>query len=132
MENRRIARCACGQLQAETEGDPTLVSVCHCHECQRRTGSPFGAGAWFERSRVRIYGTHKSYTRTVPEGRRCTNHFCPECGGPFSWEADGRPGMVAIAVGMFADRDFPPPNRSVYEERKHPWFTFTIELEHMD
>jgi hypothetical protein len=41
----RVASCSCGQLRAEVRGEPTGVSVCHCHACQRRTGSVFGAQA---------------------------------------------------------------------------------------
>ena len=41
----RIARCCCGSLRTEATGEPALVAACHCMECQRRTGSPFGAFA---------------------------------------------------------------------------------------
>jgi len=37
------------------------------------------------------------------------------------WEAEGVPGFVSVAVGMFADPAFPPPHVSVYEERQHSW-----------
>ena len=32
----RIAHCCCGSLQAEANGEPVLVHVCNCTECQRR------------------------------------------------------------------------------------------------
>ena len=32
---------------------------------------------------------------------------------------DGMPDFVAVAVGAFADPNFPPPRVSVYEERQH-------------
>jgi hypothetical protein len=31
------------------------------------------------------------------------------------------PGLVAIAVGTFADPTFPPPWVEVYESRRHAW-----------
>src|SRR5215471_7461464 len=45
----RMARCRCGALHAEVSGDPIRVIVCHCDECQRRTGSVFGVGAALSR-----------------------------------------------------------------------------------
>jgi hypothetical protein len=43
----RIARCCCGSLRVETTGEPVIVAACHCQECQRRTGAPFGVSGYF-------------------------------------------------------------------------------------
>jgi hypothetical protein len=131
MSTIRVAHCACGKLQARTEGEPEVVSICHCLACQRRSGSPFGAGAFFQSTRVHISGERKTFTRKVPAGRKVTNSFCPECGGCVFWEAEGRPGLVGVSVGMFGDPRFPAPSRSVYEARMHPWLAFNIELKHI-
>jgi len=45
MTTKRQAACSCGKLSAAAEGDPIRISICHCHACQRRTGSVFGAQA---------------------------------------------------------------------------------------
>ena len=39
----RTAHCCCGALRVQVFADPNAVGVCHCGECQRRTGSVFGA-----------------------------------------------------------------------------------------
>jgi hypothetical protein len=131
MNKIRVAHCACGQLRAQAEGEPEIVSICHCLDCQRRSGSPFGAGAFYKTERVRVSGERKTFTRTGSEGRKATNSFCPQCGGTLYWEAEGRPGVIGIAVGMFGDPGFPAPARSVYEERMHSWLAFKVELEHI-
>jgi hypothetical protein len=41
-----LRRCCCGALRAEVTGEPPRVGVCHCMECQRRTGSAFGVVAF--------------------------------------------------------------------------------------
>jgi hypothetical protein len=127
MTKTHIAHCACGDFRAEAEGEPTLVSMCHCLECQRRSGSPFGVGAWFERAHVRLSGAEKTFARFV-EDRKITNHFCPRCGSCLFWEADKRPGMIAISVGAFGDPDFSPPARSIYESSKHHWIAFGVDI----
>jgi hypothetical protein len=72
----RMAHCACRQLQVAADGDPLRVNVCHCTHCQRRTGSPFGLGAWYPKSAVCVRGETKTFMRPI-EDRTVTNHFCP-------------------------------------------------------
>jgi hypothetical protein len=55
----RIAQCSCGSLRAEANGEPVLVHVCNCTECQRRTGSPFLASSFFPKSEVHTHGPSK-------------------------------------------------------------------------
>jgi hypothetical protein len=55
MTNRRAA-CSCGQLHLAIEGEPVRISVCHCFECQRRTGSVLSNQARFPREQVTIAG----------------------------------------------------------------------------
>lgn len=76
----RNAACSCGKLRVETRGEPTRISMCHCLECQRRTGSAFGMQARFPDDAVTIEGTSRAFTRTADSGNRITFHFCPECG----------------------------------------------------
>ncbi len=117
----RIAQCSCGALRAEAEGDPAAVVACHCRECQRRTGSVFGLGAYYERDRVRLSGQSSVYVRDAQAGRKFRTHFCPACGTSLYWYTDRHPALVGIAVGAFCDPDFPAPARSVWERTKHPW-----------
>ena len=117
----RVASCSCGQLRLTCEGDPVRVSICHCLECQKRTGSVFGTQARFLRERVTIEGHATPWMRLGDSGQSAMFHFCPVCGSTVYWEFIEAPSFVAVAVGVFADPSFPPPNISVYEERRHPW-----------
>ena len=117
----RIAACACGQLRLSCRGEPQIVSVCHCLDCQRRTGSAFGVGAFYARDAVTIEGLAQTTRRLADSGRGLTFHFCPDCGGTVFWEPDFRPDSLAVAVGAFADPTFPKPDKAVFEERAHPW-----------
>ena len=59
----RTAHCCCGALRVEVSADPDAVVACHCGECQRRTGSVFGVGAYFKKEHVRAEGPSKIYVR---------------------------------------------------------------------
>ena len=117
----RVAACSCGQLTATLTGEPGRISICHCYACQRRTGSVFGAQARFPRETVSIAGKSTEFVRVGDSGGVARFHFCPTCGATVYYTIDGADDVVAIPVGVLADRDFPRPAFSVYEDRKHGW-----------
>jgi hypothetical protein len=120
MTTRRAA-CSCGQLELTCDGEPARISMCHCLACQRRTGAVFGNQAWFARQQISISGHATEFTRVSDSGRSVTFRFCPVCGSTVCWEAAGFPGLIAVAVGAFADPTFPAPKHSVWERRRHHW-----------
>jgi hypothetical protein len=117
----RIASCACGQLQVTCEGEPQKVSLCHCLDCQRRTGSTYGIAAFFQRSQANVQGRASTYERSSDSGFNVAFHFCPRCGSTVFWEPRRKPDAIAVAVGSFGDPSFPAPTQSVWSERRHPW-----------
>ena len=117
----RVASCSCGQLRLTCRGEPTRVSICHCLECQKRTGSVFASQARFPSECVTREGRSTEWTRHGESGGHAVFRFCPVCGATVYWEATGVPGSVSVAVGAFAEPGFPPPQVSVYEERQHAW-----------
>ena len=117
----REATCCCGGLKLECEGDPVRISMCHCMESQRRTGSVFGVQAWFPTEHVTLAGgVAKHFARRGDSGRLVTFHFCLQCGGTVFWQAEQRPEFTAVAVGAFADPTFASSRRSLFGRgRKH-------------
>src|SRR5438552_18243247 len=97
---QRFASCTCGRLRLSCQGAPRRVSMCHCLDCQRRTGSLFGIAAFFERSAVKLVDdTPKIFTRNSVLGKLVTFHFCPECGSTVFWEPERMPKLIGVAVG---------------------------------
>ena len=132
----RTASCRCGQLRATATGEPVRVSVCHCLNCQKRSGSAFAFQARWPSAQVTIEGESKSFVVTADSGNPATFHFCPECGSDVYYTIAGNPqfsDLIAIPVGAFADPNFPPPQYSVWEKRKHNWVEITGDhVEHFD
>ena len=127
----RVASCSCGQLKVTVSSEPVRVSVCHCLECQRRTGSVFGAQARFPRKGASLSGESSMFLRVGDEGSRASFNFCPNCGATVYYTVEGLEDSIAIPVGAFADPTFPAPNFSVYEERMHPWVRMPEGIDHM-
>ena len=126
----RLATCSCGQLSANCEGEPVRVSVCHCLACQKRSGSAFAAQARWPAAQVAIDGRAMRYVRISDSGNTATFHFCPDCGSTVYYQLDAVPYVVAVALGAFADPNFPAPKFSVYENRKHAWTGVSGDVEH--
>ena len=117
----RRAACSCGQLSLAIEGEPARVSMCHCLECQRRTGAVSSNQARFLREQITFVGQATAWTRSSASGNALTFRFCPVCGSTVYWEGESFPGLVAVAIGTFADPNFPAPAVSVWEETRHSW-----------
>jgi hypothetical protein len=126
MTTRRAA-CSCRQLHLAIAGEPSRVSMCHCRECQRRTGAVLSNQARFRREQITFAGASTAWTRTAESGNTLTFHFCPVCGSTVYWEGQGFPGLVAVAIGTFADQTFPAPTVSVWEGERHDWVTLPAE-----
>jgi hypothetical protein len=130
----RTASCRCGQLTATATGEPVRVSVCHCLDCKKRSGSAFAVQARWPAEQVAIEGRSKSWVNIADSGNRITFHFCPECGSDVHYEIDGKfDGLVAVPVGAFDDSYVLKPRFSVWEKRKHDWVEILGEgVEHLD
>ena len=48
--------CLCGDVTVKLAQQPVVVNICHCGNCQRRSGSPFGMAVWLAEPDVEIFG----------------------------------------------------------------------------
>ena len=120
------ASCRCGQLRVTVSGEPVRVSVCHCLDCKKRSGSAFASQARWPKAKAAIEGNSKTFIKIADSGNRATFHFCPECGSDVYYEIEARDDvsfndLIAVPVGAFDDPYFLSPSYSVWESRKHDW-----------
>ena len=129
----RTAECRCGAVKVACEGEPMRVSVCHCLNCQRRSGSAFAVQARWPEADVKISGETREWQAAGDSGGVGRFRFCPHCGATIAYTIDAMPGLVAVPVGAFADPQFTPlPEYSVYEGRMWPWVKIKGDMEHWD
>ena len=128
----RSATCHCGALVVECAGDPLKVSMCHCLDCQRRTGSAFSVAVFYDRNQVTIKGAPSTFERDSASGFPVTFHFCSRCGSNVFWEPARLPQLIGVALGAFADPDFPRPEQAVWMKDKHPWLALPADIRAFD
>jgi len=98
----RIASCGCGQLSAVCTGEPFRISVCHCLDCKKRSGSAFAAQARWNDADVEMRGAFREWSRLSDSGKRGTFRFCGTCGATVAYAIEAMPGVTAIPIGAFA------------------------------
>jgi hypothetical protein len=129
----RIAQCHCGDLRLVCDGEPRKISMCHCLDCQRRSGSAFSVAVFYSRAAVRSDGKDpERFQRASTSGYPVSFFFCPRCGSNVWWEPERMPGLVGVALGAFADPDFPAPVQSVWTKEMHRWVTLPEEVVRFD
>ena len=128
----RTASCACGQLSITVSGDPVFVAACSCIQCQKRTGSAFGLSSYFKDDQVMARaGKSRKASRIADSGLNIAGDFCPRCGSTVFWQGEFLPGHTGVAVGCFADPDFPEPTISVWNASKVHWVKFPETWKHV-
>nr|WP_082331704.1 GFA family protein [Vibrio nereis] len=125
----RTAECSCGQVKLICRGDPERTAICHCFECQKRTGSVFGVQARFDQSQISYSGDMNEYSRITESGNEVTYFFCPCCSTTMLMRLSALPNTLVVPVGVFNQQDLPIPSFSVYEERMHTWVKFDCQVE---
>ncbi|WP_109806747.1 GFA family protein [Sphingosinithalassobacter portus] len=129
----RRARCRCGAVVATCAGEPIRVSVCHCSDCKRRSGSAFAAQVRFPDDAVTIEGVTREWSCVGESGSRFTHRFCDCCGVAIAYRVDAMPGVTALPIGLFdGPGTLPIPEYSVFEGRKLDWVAITGPVAHFD
>jgi len=118
------ARCACGAIGIATDASAIFIILCHCLECQRRTGAPFGAGVYYPGPDIRISGDPGEYARGTESGGTMRNRFCARCGSTVWWTIDAHPELVGVALGTFATPVPNVPVHSLWERSRCSWVAF--------
>jgi len=122
----RKGSCFCGQITFVARGEPKQTVACSCTDCQRRSGTAFTNGLWFEKGNVSLSTTDFTRFRHHNDKARWIEHgFCQKCGTAFMWEAEAFPGLIALAGGSFVEPNFPlTPDYFVYKKSLPKWAYF--------
>ena len=93
------ARWSGGAVTLSLPEEPSRkVVACHCLDCQRRTGAPFGVGGYYPADVVTISGISKEFTHPAASGGKIHNYFCPQCGSTVYWKLSNFPAVIGVAV----------------------------------
>jgi hypothetical protein len=114
--------CLCGQVRYEVSGQPAMVAVCHCRNCQRQAGSAFSIIAGYPRDAVKISGTLTTYRdQGEDSGQPVLRQFCGRCGSPILSDVGAMPSLLFIKAGTLDDPSGLEPAIHIFCASKQPW-----------
>ena len=62
--------CLCGDVRYSASGEPVVTSICHCRDCQRRTGSAFVEVVAVPKEAFSVQGRLQTFSNTGDSGRK--------------------------------------------------------------
>lgn len=115
--------CNCGHARYRLIDRPMVVHCCHCHWCQRETGSGFAINALIESDRLRLLeGTTRAVVTPSESGASQTIVRCSRCMvAVWSHYAAAREKVSFLRVGTLDDPDRCPPDIHIFVASKQDW-----------
>ena len=115
--------CGCGAVRYRLNDGPFIVHNCHCHLCQRQTGTGSAVNAFIESDRLDLLsGELAERDFKTGSGKTQIVVRCAECGSPV-WSHYPRLGrkVAAVRVGTLDDPSATPPDVAIYVADKPEW-----------
>ncbi len=121
MSGQYEGGCHCGAVRYTCTKEPEVTFYCHCHDCQRTTGSPFSMELMIDRPSFEIHGPLESYVVTGDSGKPVTRCFCSACGSGIYLDCEADPEHIFLKVGSLDDASWVTPQAHIYTGAKQPW-----------
>lgn len=112
--------CLCGEVRFEVEGDFDHFFLCHCHRCQKDTGSAHGANLFSSTAKLKwLSGSDKVTSFTLPSTQH-SKSFCSKCGSALpNIQMDGK--LLVVPAGSLDTDVHITPNAHIFMASKANW-----------
>lgn len=114
--------CRCGEVRYTLALDALPpVYACHCHICQRWSGSAFSLQALVPEAALTVTGPVVVYERTT-EDRTSTQRVCATCHSRIYNTNTRRPGIAVVRAGTLDRSEELECRAHIYTATKQAWF----------
>lgn len=122
--------CTCRFVRYRMTGTPLFVHCCHCHWCQRETGSAFALNAMIEADRVRILqGAVEVIDTPSHSGKGQKISRCPKCHvAVWSNYAGAGDAIHFVRVGTLDEAGKLAPDVHIFTASKQPWVVLPPDI----
>jgi hypothetical protein len=113
--------CFCGAVRYRLNGAPLLVYACHCHDCQKRSGSAFTLTTVICAADLEVSGRLEVVRTASRAGREIDQSHCPVCLTRVMSRAVVAPDYASLRTGTFDDAGWAVPIAQLFVEDAVPW-----------
>jgi hypothetical protein len=115
--------CQCAENRYRVIGEPVWLTLCHCKECKRQSGSAFGMSLRVRKTDLEVSrGEARRWTRASDSGNPVICCFCGTCGTRL-WHEPALSGFVHVKPGTLDDPSKLAPRFEAWTKRKLGWLT---------
>ena len=127
--------CRCGKCIYISSTLPLSITLCHCVECRKASGSPFLSFGLFHNTALQWLSSHPN---TDPPIATTLSHVrvqgtpiavrgaCGECGSPLFMKYHCRPDATSVVMGIVDDGSvvgsMPKPKEHIFLKERAQWF----------
>lgn len=121
-------QCRCGACRYEIAADNLPpIYACHCHICQRATGSAFSVQALVPEDKLTVSGPIV-VREIVTEDRTSVQRFCGECHARVYNTNTARPGIAVIRGGTIDRSEELICRAHIFTAYKQAWVTLPDDV----
>lgn len=115
-----LGSCLCGTVSFVIKGEFDSFYVCHCHHCQKDTGSAHAASLFSQSAKLTWKSGSDAVTSfTLPDTRH-SKSFCKLCGSalPNTQVA----GLLVVPAGCLDTETSMAPTAQIFSSSKASWW----------
>ena len=113
--------CHCGAVRYEITARPLAVNACHCGDCKRLAGAPFGVYLHVPKATLAVRsGTFDIFRRKGGSGNMIPIERCTECGTRMWHLPEAAPDLVILCAGTLDDPNWAVPTSHIFIEEAAP------------
>jgi len=116
--------CYCGNIRYELDldvPDEARMSICHCKNCKKFTGSEFGITAKVPRKAFRLTKGKMTKHESDNNGSTLTREFCATCGSGIMEYGGSAGEHTYVFYGSLDEPDALPPKGEFFSKNRAKW-----------
>ena len=117
----------CGLVKYEYSGKLGPVTMCHCTQCRKSSGTAFASNSSIDKKSFKIVsgnGLIKEFESSPGKFRA----FCTECGSPVYSRRDSLPDKLRMRLGTADTAVGAEPSFHIFVSSKADWYTIKDDL----
>lgn len=124
MNNPATGSCQCGAVTYTLHNDPLFTYACHCHTCQKRTGTACAVALVVTTEGLEIQGELTAWSRVSDKGETNTRYSCSACGNVIYGSGASSPELAKLQSGTLDDTSGVEPEVHMWTNSAQPWVSF--------